>query len=381
MDNIPQGDFRKNPLGGFSLGNDTPQRPATPLPPPPPPSMEIFPPEPAQTPLVAPQPGPTAPSSFAPAPSPEIKTTMPSPPPSVAVRTFPSDTESLKASGGAAPRSEPIKLDTAEDIPVFHPETTNQIPGGIASVAPRSGNKIFYIILGLLFAVGLGFVSYYFIYPLVFPATPVETPQVVAEIPAPVPEVAEPSLSPTAHQSLFVNLPTSQAQINLSELSALEIISRLQEESSKTAVPGTVKELLISLKGAPALFSEFLPVLANNLTADEIKTVVGDDFTGFLFYDDKGVWPGYVAKLRPDVPPMNAQTTFAKLESSDIRLFYTEEPGIHEEFKTGPVKGAPVRYAAFSKAGASFNYGIVGEYLVISTSFDGFTEALKYLGL
>ncbi len=367
---IPSGDFKRNPLGGFSLGNE-PAAPQSVPPPPPPPSMEIVPPEPVATPQGSPASG---------TPAPDIKTTLPPPPPSIAVRTFPSDTASLQASGGAAPRSEPIKLDADENIPVFQPETANQIPGGLAAVSPsRSGNKIFYITLGVILAVGLGFLGYYFVYPRFFISSPAEE---LLPPPAETPIVEAPAdiIPAVAHQSLFINPPAVQASVNLSELSALEIISKLQSESLPAA-PKTLKELTFLFKGNPVAFSEFLPVMAPDFKPEEIKAIVEDDFTSFLFYDDRGVWPGYVAKLRPETLPVNAQTTFAKLEGSEIRLFYTEEPGIHEEFKTGPVKGAPVRYAAFSKSGASFNYGIIGEYLLISTSFDGFAEALKYLGL
>ena len=50
------------------------------------------------------------------------------------------------------------------------------------------------------------------------------------------------------------------------------------------------------------------------------------------------------------------------------------------QWKNGSVNGQSTRYAVGSFPGETFNYGIFGDYLVISTNFDGFKAAVFALG-
>ena len=77
----------------------------------------------------------------------------------------------------------------------------------------------------------------------------------------------------------------------------------------------------------------------------------------------------------------DAQAAFAVIEGLNVGALYLKDPGAAESFQTGPFKGAPIRYSVFAAPGASLNYGAVGDYMVIATSFDGFKTSVDLLGL
>jgi hypothetical protein len=285
----------------------------------------------------------------------------------VNIRSLDSDLASLKASGGVSPSPKTFS---------FTPETVSQLTGEGVVSEPKlgQGKKILKIVLSIAAVIGLGLVGYFIIYPLLFPAPSPEIPP-AEQTPPPAEVVRVP------HQSLFVTPPPLRAEIFLSSLSLGDIIVTLQSEAQLGAAPGTLKELAISNDRGQVLFSQYITTLAPSLSASDVASVVEEDFTSFLYYNDKGVWPGYVAKLKAAVAPSYAEQVFVAVEGSDIRSFYVADPGISQGFKTGPYKGAPVRFAAFSQPGASFNYGVIGDYVIFSASFDGFKTAVEYLGL
>ena len=183
------------------------------------------------------------------------------------------------------------------------------------------------------------------------------------------------------HASLFTTAPPFQKELALAEMRADGIFIALKNEAANLAPSNTVKELAFSNASGQVPSSTFFNALIPNITVQEITDAIADDFSGFLYYDDQGVWPGYVAALKPAAIPSNAQATFAKMESANIATLYLEDPETKGEFKSGQLNGVPTRYAIFTKPGASFNYGIFGNYLVISTSFNGLKSALEFLAL
>ena len=132
-----------------------------------------------------------------------------------------------------------------------------------------------------------------------------------------------------------------------------------------------------------------------NLTANDMLSAVGTivwapgfladhfspDPTVFAYRDKNGIWPGYVFKLKPGENWLFVKNDAAQLEgSSAIESFFIASPGnkIAGGFKDVLLGGEPARSVLFT-SGASFVYGWSGGYLIVSTSGDGFTEALKRL--
>ncbi len=311
----------------------------------------------------------------------ESKTPAPSAP-MVNIRSMSSDAQTLKESGGIAPKPQTIKLETLEDnMPMLTPMTNNQLPSGeVASSGHRVLNVILEVILVFVVAVVLGFVGYYFVYPMIFDDKLALAPVVVKPSVAPV-VVSPKSEVALTHKTLFTKPVSEQATVSLSDLTAIDIIEALQTEARRVAVAGTLREINLQKGGALIKFSQYLNALLPDVSVTDIASVAEEDFTGFLYYDDKGIWPGYVVKIKNGANSTQIANWVTKFENADVSKLYVSDPGSMDSFKDGPYKNAPVRYVKFTKPGASLNYGIFGETLVIATSFNALKAAVAALGL
>lgn len=362
LGNIPQKPLQNNqsPLPPRPI---PPPIPPQPTPPPPPPTRDfnhvasITPQRSAQTPL----------------PQTEIKTPPP-PGPEIRIRSLQTDTETLAASGGATAEAKTIRLDELDNEPsAFAPETIAQSPDGTNEAPSRA--RLFMIIgVSISGIVILSLAGYYLAYPLFFaaPKLPLVEEESITEVPTP---------RVLPHVSLFQTPLPSQAQLNLPEVSRDAIRAAVERELLGHPAPHVMDEMAILVNGGQVPFADFISALIPEFSAEEVKRLIADDFSGFAYFDSNGHWPGYVAELQPSAIPSEVQSVFARLESSNLASFYVNDPGAKGEFKSGQVHGIPTRYAVFSQPGASFNYGIFGNYLVISTSFDGLKAILPYLGI
>ncbi len=312
------------------------------------------------------------------------KTPVP-PGPAINVRTLQSDIASVASSGGYAPEPEKISFEDMENISTqAKPELTSPAsPMALPSIESErasGGSVIGWIAVGLL-AVAMGFVGYYIVYPLLFP------PRVVVEniqnnnkaVPGSVPTAKKPVSEVATHRSLFSKLPAAQGTVKLKKITVGAVQSALKDAAA-TAASGSVKEIAMQDSNGQIRFSSLMNVLVN-IPEEQLGKIAEDDFTAFVYYNEKGVWPGYVARMRSSTTALEATKTLSALENSDVKSLFLEDPGEESEFQTGPVRGAPIRYSTFTSPGASLNYGVLGNYMIVSTSFDGFKAAVQLLGL
>lgn len=297
-----------------------------------------------------------------------------SPGPDIAVRTLASDVKTLQESGGVAPQSQRINIVDMDNGPKLQPDTANQLPGGAVSASSKTGKLVAAIAGSAVVVVGLGLLGYYVVYPLAFPPKTGTVPAPVAEAPAPKPAALP-------HASLFVTAPSLQAALTVSDVTAVDIIGALQSEARNPATPGSMKELSIADLNGQVPAANYLNALLPEFSAAELRGALEDDFTAFLYYDDKGAWPGYVFKMKPSAVATDVQQMLSRFEVADISRMFLDNPGSHDGFKTGPVNGAPFRYAVFQKPGAAFDYGLVMDYVVVTTSYQGLKSALGFLAL
>lgn len=336
------------------------------MPPPVPPRPAVASGEGGPRPFQMPQPAPMR-------PAPELKTPPP-PGPDVRIRSLATDAESLAASGGAGAEAKTIRLEELDDeTSAFAPETVGALPEGVATEGKPSMKLIAVIGGSIAGVIVLGLIGYYLVYPLFF-TTPVPEP-----ITEPAPADNAPQTLP--HVSLFATPLPSQAQINLPSVTPNEIRAAVAREVMNHPAPHVMDELAVFMNGSQVPFADFINALVPELSSATVKNLVADDFSGFAYFDNNGHWPGYVAALRPEAIPSEAQSVFAQMESANLAALYVNDPGAKGEFKSGQVNGVPTRYSIFTTPGASFNYGIFGNYLVISTSFDGLKSILPFLGL
>lgn len=336
----------------------------------------------------------------------------PPPPPEIAVRTMKSDIESLKETGGAniapkpftppelkkewnppAPPPPPPKIAPSE---FGAPKKTGTSPAPEKSTTvieeePKSG-KLKKIILwgGLLIAIiAIALAGYFIIFPYLFPeqvsppppaitppATETETP-IIPE--AEVPEVEMPAILP--HQSLLL-APDKTSQISLASIDLASVLNALTQESKNIISNGTLKEVVLNDANGQIPASSVLSAIIPEFSSEKIKEFFEDDFTMALYYDENGVWPAYIFKLKIDSNVADAQNLMKGMETSaNLANLFLVPPGIQatSEFKIGQANGIATSYLAFSKKGAALNLAWKNDIYIISASYNGIKKVLNNL--
>lgn len=307
----------------------------------------------------------------------------PPPPPEISLRTMQGDIKAVEA-GEAVPSPQAVLPPELESI-IEKPETISQLSGPVTP--PPGGKKILkpgLIILGILvLGGGLGLLGYYVVYPLIFPAPTPKSPVVEQQPAKQTPLKESPTAQVVPHTSYFVTAPALYETLRLSDISPLAISNALQSAALNSPGENRVKEIaILDNGGSQVAFPVFAAALTNNaLNEASLSNVFENDFTAYLYYDSRGVWPGYVAKIKSGVSAANAALVLSSVENMDLNFLYINGLGqVFQPFKDGKYKDYSTRYAVGSRSGASFNYGVFGNYAIISTSFDGLKAAAALLG-
>lgn len=312
-------------------------------------------------------------------PRPEEKSPMgspqpvPPPPSEIGLRTMQSDIKSAQ-SGEVTPAPQPVQPPQFGDV-MEKIEADSSESMMVAPPTQRT-SRVIVIVLGIMVvAAGLGVFGYYVLYPSLFPG---QAPIVEEETP---PVTAPVTVAP--HVSYFVNPPAATVNSSFSTLTDSDIAAELQRQALDSPGANAVKEVVISdSAGNQIAIGPFLSVLSGNrFNPEAVRALLEDDFTTYLYYDDKGVWPAYVTKIRSGVTKDIILTAAGDLEAGDPSLFYLNPAVTFQSFKDGKYKEEATRYAVGSQSGSSFNYGVFGDYLLISTSFGGLKAGVALLGL
>lgn len=360
-----------NPNQGSQQGNTSPMGSGMPPKPPMPPSS--VPPKPA-TPSSWPQ---STPVQQAPK--------VPEMPPrqTIQVRTMGSDVKSM-GRGDAMPIPESVMAPVPKKEIVFSPETQNQVKGapsqrmnpGASAMemeAPShgSGRKMAIWISSIVVLLALVLVGYFFVYPMLFPEVP----------PPPVLPPPPPPAAVIPHASYFVVAPSTKTSVSGSVGDPAAALAQIQALTATPIPSGNLQEIEVKLGESQMAFSQFFSLLGTTLSATDLSTWFEDDFTAFTYYDDKGVWPGYVAKAKAGITPEALTAGLMPLETSDLSRMYLIPLGDPQGgFKDGTVNGKESRYVAFSTPGAAFSYTILDGHVLFSTSYDGAKKAATHLG-
>ncbi len=276
-------------------------------------------------------------------------------------------------------RLEP-KMFTPEPMtrePSFTPETENLMPDAIGDLGSSRKSKSWpWIIITIIVIVGLAAVGYFVIYPILQSNSS-------APAPAPTSQSTQPAPTPTAlapHASAFVLEPSSRNTIQPATLDSATIADLLKAQGAATANKA-ITEIIVKSASGQVPFATYLAAIEPNfLDASSANTWLADDFTAYIYKDAKGIWPGYIVKLKTDANQDSFAQWIAALEKNDLSGFFVTAPGKLSVFKNGTYKTISDRYAT-GAGGASFSYAVINGSLVINTSFDGLKEAVRLMGM
>ncbi|KKU15075.1 hypothetical protein A3A20_02765 [Candidatus Wolfebacteria bacterium RIFCSPLOWO2_01_FULL_45_19] len=322
---------------------------------------------------------------------------QPPPPPPITIRTMESDRQSMQSSGGT-PIPQPVKpgelkIPEPEEEPIFTPPTPMD-SGEPEKSEISKWTKTAGLIAGIIILItGFGFLGYYFVYPLIFPSQP-ELPAIQEPLPSaplipPLVEGLEPAETPApslVHRSFFTSPANQLEPLVIATVTIENIREAMAVSAMQTLDANGVKEIVFETQAGLIIAPEFLSALLPILTQEETSTNFEDDFTAYLYYDQNGVWPGFIFKLKTTAILFETQTIVEKLETvavSMLKNIYIADPQNPTSaiFLSGQIKGTATKYLPFEVAGASLNYGIISNYFLISSSFGGVQEAANRLGL
>jgi len=327
------------------------------------------------------------------------------PPPGreVKIRTLESDVKSVEQSGGGIPEPEVIRLSeldsdlgkTPEPAPAPAPpaELTGEPPPftrpisqtapAVSEIAPPTPvkSKKWWLAAGSIVIIALVILGYWYLWFSNLPAEIPEEPAIEGGITLPAT-----TAPPAINQSVFGFPPEKITEIKAGDSTVIGIITALQNRASfKTTEQ--LEEIVIKINDQSLPFNEYLNILlpetaGSNLEA-VLKAVFEKNFTAFFYRDENNrAWPGYLVSLKPgvqiDQPSLLAQ--LADLEKASIVNLFLAPPQKQLPFKTAPFgKQFTRRYATFEQKPASLNYGLFGQYLIITTTDQALIEILKAL--
>lgn len=292
-----------------------------------------------------------------------------------------SDQSSLKASGGTGVAPQTVKTNTGMPKKI----------DSVAKVSTGSGRKkALFIGLGIVvFLAAAAAVANYLVIPFFFrDVAVVEEPEVVVpEEGTDTDQVITPTVPTFTHQSYFTEPVDDSAELAIGAVTKSEIEGAVTVAAgSAPDEAGAVTEFYFTVgnNGRPVAAEEFMEAMVSDVGfATELEL----DFTGFTYSDGTGQWTGYVFAIASDTIDKEGMKEVFNGDfesSSELANLFVEDPGTPSEdgFKSGVAiaEGGNARYLSFSNTGASLNYGWKGDFLVVSTSFEGFKAAIEKLG-
>lgn len=331
-------------------------------------------------------------------------------PENLTARTMSSDISSVQAQGGGQPVSYTPNLSQPK-AEVFTPpqaELSPINPSGSAEMPSVMGPEITSskkpIILGLasfVIVIALGAIGWFVVYP----NFSTNTEPVIEEAPTetlPTPEEPQPPTPPpidpvdtstsTASTTPEETLPPKTLIHSSFLKTPADAITEINFvpatlEGYKTAFPGgtaevtLLKEVIFKNESGAYPSADLLKLIApKSLGSDQ--TLFAEDFTAFSHTDKNGVWPGLIFKIADGKKDMVSELLKTLETSEEASAFFGgTTPGTATTWKNGKIGTYTGRYMTFTTTGASLNYAVTGDYLVISTSYAGAQEIAKRLGL
>lgn len=298
-------------------------------------------------------------------PGQEPRPALPSAPPPP--QNAPSPPPNLPFAEG--PANEPVFQPTAPPTPT---ETLEQAP-------PHRDRGLLRLFIIIVVVIGLASLSYFVVYPLL-----TESDSLPSPAPAPPPTGGAsplPSSPIRSHQSFFVVPAAQETPLTIEPVSADGIAEALRQIGERGMPADSLEEIIMrDSRGSHIAFPAFMAAFGV-FDPDDLAAWFEDDFTAFLYYDDKGIWPGYLAKVKPDANRTDLMIALSGLETVPLRQFFLEDPGSLGPFRDGTVFGRPNRYAAGTLPGAAFEYILVDNYVAVSASYPGLQAALRQMGV
>lgn len=195
------------------------------------------------------------------------------------------------------------------------------------------------------------------------------------------PAASQSALSSPKRISLFKKPLFGRAEVVLNPFSLDNLQRSLLGVASGTTA-GVLKEIVFQDKSfAPISWPQFLSLILSEIRPEQTATIFEENFGAAIFVDKNNVWPGYAAKLKPNITLIQAHSLIKEIleEPAAAPNFFLKKPGASAaEFQDNKIGNPPVsvRCLDFSQTGANFCYGWLNNDLLLMTTSTSTLSAL-----
>jgi hypothetical protein len=316
----------------------------------------------------------------------------------ISIRTMESDMTAIKEGGGVPKEPErfnPSDLHTEKKT--FDPETKEAVQADapaapdtkvdteVPQEAKSDGSKKKVLLVIGAFTILCIAIGYFFVAPLIFTGEPTGE-EIASENETP----GENTVSETPsfiHESFFAGGMDMAGTASVSAVSLGEVQASVDALiASSGDAKDVFQEVTFRNNADPMSSHDLLSVMLPSVDRAIVESLFAEDFSAFIYYDEKGAWPGYVFALSEEAllssavqPRVVVREIMESASTDDIAHFFTASPGEPQAAFNNGSTFEDSRYRTYSLPGASFNYGWDGYYLVLSTSYSGFTGIEPYI--
>jgi len=333
----------------------------------------------------------------------------------ITLRTMDSDLKALKQSGGIVnfykfaeslhtakiKEEKPvIQKEKAPEIPVQETKTTQE-----SQLKPSSKSKTFKIILTIIIIV-FSFSVGYFILPQLLPIK--KSQKIEPKITTPLPQTTETTTAPNTTTSttetislekIFKIKPDSNIELTidlempnflkyykfliLDSLSQNTLNTNATQTKTTVSTPKIFSLLIKNKNGSLVSWNEFLKALNINFYQDNIWDNFSKEFIGFIYQNEKGIYPGYILEIKSNsLASLQLQLELKKRIENDknvLKNFFINDVDFsNSEFKNVPLGRESIRAIESKDTKNVFVYGVIfNRYLVISTSLDSIKQLIQ----
>ncbi len=290
----------------------------------------------------------------------------------VTIRTLPSDLELMGQGSRPTIQNAPMVA-----LPAHEPQAP---PPSSFSEGPSRKNLLsLWAMVGGVGVLVLFFAGYYLL-PLLLssrPSAPVSPSGASSTLPAQAGPVS------LAYTSFFRQPADQTLTFDIAVSSPQNFAPALEITLDRGSASAVFSEIIFrDVNGDSPSWIRFSDVITAKLLPDGIwEDSFEPGFTAFAYKDKAGQRPGYVLKLKEGKSQLVLWSQISALEkasSSLLALFLSPPGNTLGEFYDLQLAGQPARTLAYGNA--TFVYGwAYGKYLILSTSVEGYREAVAHL--
>ncbi|MFH0890741.1 MAG: hypothetical protein V1856_01775 [Candidatus Liptonbacteria bacterium] len=164
----------------------------------------------------------------------------------------------------------------------------------------------------------------------------------------------------------------------------MSVLDQVGRGNASSALNQFTEIIIRNQEGQALPWGSYLKMVNAGLLSPDIwQEYFEQGFNMYLLRNERGAWPVYVLKHKPDQNRLVSEKDLSEIEKNSgelVKLFFSAPGEEMTRFETKQVYGEPARVLTYGNPGARLVYGWVdSQYFLISTSLESFEEAGRRL--